>query len=524
MSDGTDISLQMNRPPPNDERETFAALSGSVVYERDLEGMNSHVTGSIRDLLGYSPAEAYAGGLAWWLSRVHEEDRHIVSGRLSGHRTDHGTTWSVEYRVRRADGSWAVVRDRGRSFPATAHRPARIVGVLSDVGDARALRDDVARARRLEIVARLAAGVAHDFNNVLSAISGLTSVLLEDSQDAPEVVADLRQIETMVSRGAALSNNLMGLAKPRSGGKPRLISLSDEVQRLAPTLRILMGASVECSFDTPEADRCAYMDPGALDQVLLNLAANARDAMSQGGSLSITVTLDERVAIPRLRIEVRDSGSGMPAQVLSSVFTPYFTTKGERRGTGLGLWLVREIVEGAGGRISIDSAPERGTCIRIELPALNEVPSSEPVPLPAPNVSTAGFTLLFIEDEEIVRVVTRRLLERGGFRVLDVGNGGDGLLLLEQRRDSIDVVITDLHMAGISGSALVLAIRECAPEVGCIVMSGLSERATGLQPVADFLQVLPKPCEPSDLVRSAIEMASATAGRRHARVHLKSAS
>lgn len=524
MADGIDISIELNRPPPHDERETFAALSGSVLYERDIEFQNSRVTGSMRELLGYEPTEAHAGGLAWWLSHVHEEDRHIVTGRLAGHRVDHGTTWSVEYRVRRANGTWAFVRDRGRSFPAEANRPARIVGVLSDVSDARALRDEVARARRLEIVARLAAGVAHDFNNVLSAISGLTSVLLEDALGNPEQLSDLRQIETMVSRGAALSTNLMGLAKPRAGGKPRLISLGDEVQRLAPTLRILMGTKVECSFDTPPADRSAFMDPSALDQVLLNLAANARDAMPQGGALLIRVMLDERVESPRLRIEVCDSGSGMPAQVLSSVFTPYFTTKGERRGTGLGLWLVREIVEGSGGRISIDSVPERGTCVSIELPALLEPPSSEPVPLPAPSVSTAGYTVLFIEDEEIVRVVTRRLLERGGLRVIDVSSGSDGLLVLEQRRDEIDVVITDLHMAGISGPPLILAIGERAPDVGCIVMSGLAERATGLHPILDLLQILPKPCEPADLVRSAISMADATVARRRDRVHLKAAS
>jgi signal transduction histidine kinase/ActR/RegA family two-component response regulator len=519
-----DISQELNRPPPHDERETFAALSGSVLYERDVEGLHSRVTGSMRDLLGFDPTEAHAGGLAWWLSRVHEEDRHIVVGRLAGHRADRGTTWSVEYRVRRANGTWAIVRDRGCSFTATSTRPARIVGVLSDVSDARALREEVARARRLEIVARLAAGVAHDFNNVLSAISGLTSVLLEDAHDNPEQLGDLRQIETMVARGAALSNNLMGLAKPRSGGKPRLISLGDEVQRLAPTLRILMGTKVECSFDTPQADRSAFMDPSALDQVLLNLAANARDAMPDGGALGIRVVLDELAQTPRLRIEVRDTGSGMPAQVLSSVFTPYFTTKGERRGTGLGLWLVREIVEGSGGRISIDSEPNHGTCVRIELPALLEPPSSEPVPLPAPNVSTAGYTVLFIEDEEIVRVVTRRLLERGGLRVIDVGSGADGLLVLEQRRHEIDVIITDLHMAGISGPPLVSAIGERAPDVGCIVLSGLAERATGLQPVLDLLQILPKPCEPADLVRSAISMAAATVARRREVVHLKSAS
>jgi len=524
MADEHDISKELQRPTPHEERETIAALTGSVLYERDLEDVHATVTGSMRELLGYDPADAHAGGLAWWLSRVHEEDRHIVTGRFAEHRVDRGTTWSVEYRVRRADGSWAIVRDRGRTFPSTPTRRARIIGILSDVSDARALRDEVARARRLEIVARLAAGVAHDFNNVLSAINGLTSVMLDDFRHEPERVADLRQIETMVARGAALSNNLLGLAKPRSGGKPRLINVGEEVQRLAPILRILLGTGVECRVETTQAERTAYMDPGALDQVLLNLAANARDAMPEGGTLKIGVTVEDRTDTPRVVVEVRDSGHGMPPQVLSSVFTPYFTTKGERRGTGLGLWLVREIVEGSGGNISIDSAPQRGTSVRIELPALDEVPSSDPIPLPSPSVSAAGYTLLFIEDEEVVRLVTRRLLERGGFRVLDVGTGTDGLELLERDRESVDVIITDLHMPGLSGTPLVRAIRERAPEVGCIVMSGLAERVTDITPAVDLLQILPKPCEPADLVRSAVSMARATAARRRESARKRSAS
>ncbi len=501
---------------PEDRCETVAEITRSVVYERELARDEARVTGSMRALLGYDPAEAKAGGLTWWLSLVHPEDRGIVESRFADHREDRGVTWSVEYRVRRADASWAVVHDRGRSVPTTFARSAHILGVLSDVTDTRALRDEVQRSKRLEIVARLAAGVAHDYNNVLSAINGFTSVLIDSLEGQHEHVADLRQIETLVVRGASLSNNLLGLAKPRGNSRARLINVADEVRRIAPTVRILLGARIECSFETPPADRTIYIDPGSLDQVLLNLAANARDAMAEGGTLCIRTRIDDDGAKPRVRVEVEDTGCGIPPQVLSSIFQPYFTTKGERRGTGLGLWLVREIVQSAGGSIRVDSTPQVGTVVVLEFPAVDEPPSGEPLPLPRAAHLEKGLTLLFIEDEETVRTVTQRILERHGFRVFSAESGSLGLELLERHRHEIDAIITDLQMPGIAGPALVRRLRETAPEIGCIVMSGLADRLTDLTPSAGELELLGKPCEPAILVRSAAMLARATAERRSA--------
>jgi signal transduction histidine kinase/CheY-like chemotaxis protein len=494
--------------------EAVAEITRSVVDERELASGEACVTGSMRALLGYDPAMAMSGGLAWWLTRVHPDDLDVVTSRFSGHREDRGVEWSVEYRVRRADNTWAVVQDRGRSLPATTARPAYILGVLSDVTDTRALRDEVHRAKRLEIVARLAAGVAHDYNNVLSAISGFASVLMEGLEGQDEHLDDLRQIETLVTRGAALSHNLLGLAKPREGSKGRLINVGDEIRRLAPTMKILLGAMIECTFDTPAADRTIYMDPNAFDQVLLNLAANARDAMPNGGTLHVRTFIDESMDRPRVRVDVRDTGCGMPAQVLASIFQPYYTTKGERRGTGLGLWLVREIVQSAGGNIRVDSKPNVGTIIVMEFPAVDEPPSGEPIPLPRSPQLEKGRTLLFIEDEDTVRSVTQRILERSGFRVIAAESGTLGLELLERHRHEIDAIITDLQMPGIAGATLVRRIREIAPEIGCIVMSGLADRLTDVIPIPTELELFGKPCEPSVLVRNAGELARHTAARR----------
>lgn len=508
------------RPPaasdiPGEGSEILAALTNSVIYERTLTGDVTSVTDSVQSVFGFDPAAVNAGGLAWWLARVHDDDRQLAASRLSPERCRMGDAWSLEYRIRRADGRWTLVKDCGRCLPAKDGQPARIVGVLTDISDVRALRDDAQRTQRLEIIARVVAGVAHDFNNVLGAIGSFTSVLLDALDRDDPRAEDLRQIETLVARGAALSQNLLGLARPGSGGARRLLDVSEEIRRIAPTIRILMGSAVDCTFALPSLDHTAYLEPSALDQVLLNLAANARDAMPNGGSFHVATDVDVRLSPARLRLVLRDSGHGMPPQVLASCFTPFFTTKGERRGTGLGLWLVREIVEGAGGRIHITSAPTHGTTVTIEFLAMDEAPSREPIPLPRATPMATGFTALFIEDEEIVRSVTKRLLERSGFHVLDMPNGMEGLAVLADRGPDIDVVITDLHMPGLAGPALVRRLREVAPELGIIVMSGLAERYVDLVPTPGQLEFLPKPTDPAQLTRSAIAMAVATRERRH---------
>lgn len=496
----------------------LAEVTGSVIYERPLESHAAAVSPSMRSVFGYEPALARARGLEWWLERVHEDDHEIVRRRFDGHGPGRTVTWSVEYRVLRDDGTWAVVQDQGRTLDATNDLPARAVGIITDVTRVKALQGQLQHSQRLEMVGRLAAGVAHDFNNVLSAIGGFATVLMQDLGPEDPRVEDLRQIERLVDRAAGLTGNLLGLTRQREHGRSRLVNVAAELDRLAPTLRVLLGSTIELRVEAGSIDLSTAIDPGLFDQVILNLAANARDATAEGGRVSIEASMagtDER---PRVRVAVRDNGAGIPPQVLARIFQPFFTTKPEQRGTGLGLWLVREIVEAAGGVIEVQSTPLEGTVVTLDLPAVDEPPSGDPDARPAPvRHADEGRTVLLIEDEEPVRYVTRRILERNGFRVLEAAAGQPGLDLLVEHRRSIDVIVTDLHMQGLAGAALVQRLRDTAPEIGCLVVSGLAERFGAFTPKPYELAILAKPCDAGRLVREVGEFARATVERRTAR-------
>ncbi|MBX3174780.1 MAG: response regulator [Gemmatimonadaceae bacterium] len=492
-------------------------LAPVIVYERGLDGSGAYVSGAMERILGHSPDEAAARGLAWWLEQVHEEDRGVVRSRIGPALPGRTREWSLDYRVRRASGEYAVVHDQGRVIEATAGHGARVVGVLTDVTRLRAMEQRLQHSQRLEIVGQLAAGVAHDFNNVLTAIGGFADVLLEEPALGLTPRDDVEQIRLLVARAAGLSRNLLGLARRREDNRMRLVDVGAHLQRLKPTLRVLAGASIDLRVDAEPVELSTAIDPGMLDQVVLNLVLNARDASRPGGRIEVAVAAELDGDEPRVRLSVRDNGSGVPAEVRARVFEPFFTTKGERRGTGLGLWLVREIVQGVGGRIALDSQPGEGTVVSIHFPAIPEPPSGDAaVPATRAPHDAPGLRVLLVDDEPAVRYVTRRLLERNGFHVDDCDSGHRAIAELEARRGEIDVVVTDFHMPGISGTDLLQRLRDLAPEVGCVVFSGVADRYAAVITEPGVMSVLAKPCETSVLVAEVNRMASGTVDRRRA--------
>jgi two-component system cell cycle sensor histidine kinase/response regulator CckA len=392
------------------------------------------------------------------------------------------------------------------------------IGVWQDASGTQQLQMQMLHSQRVELVGQLAAGVAHDFNNVLSAIGGFTSILLEDCPPEHPHHEDLAQIEALVARASGLAQNLLGFTRRRDVPRRYFVDVADALARLAPTLRILAGTRIQVVIDAPPLDVTVPVDPAMLDQVLLNLAANARDAMPDGGALHIGLRQSGDAARPRVTISVRDTGSGMSPEVLGRVFQPFFTTKPERRGTGLGLWLVREIVHGVGGRIELDSAPQRGTTVHLEFPAVDEPPSGDPDPRVRRTTQRdpSQRTCLLIEDEDAVRTVTRRILEHHGFRVLEAEASGQGLHILAAHRREIDVIVTDLHMPGLAGLPLIERLRSEAPEISCLVLTGLVDALRSVPPDPERLDVLSKPCDTPHLVARASQLATATQRRRAA--------
>jgi hypothetical protein len=393
---------------------------------------------------------------------------------LYGVRKD-GTEFSAEISlssIDTADGTLATASVRDVTDRAESERE-------------RALLEQLNQARRLESVGQLAGGIAHDFNNILGVIMNYAEFVGDELEPDSPVRDDVEEIRRAAKRAAALTRQLLIFSR-REVVKPELLYLRDVVSELENLLRRALGERVEL-VTRFGGDRCAFeADPGQIEQVLVNLAVNARDAMPDGGRLVIEVEkarLDEEYTsmLPDIepgtyvRLKVSDTGVGMSEETIQRAFEPFFTTKGKGEGTGLGLATVYGIVTGAGGRIDIYSEPGMGTTIKIHLPASAAVPDedrAESEERPA----GSGEVILVVEDEPEVRRMAERILSRGGYSVLAAGGGEEALAVCEQTDQTIDLLITDVIMPGMLGPELVKQAKAIRPQLGIAFMSGYSHQ------------------------------------------------
>lgn len=344
----------------------------------------------------WSPAVAEIFGLPWpvppltgadFIDRVHAEDRPMVSGLVeelfAGQRTD----YLAEYRVQRPSGEFRWILGVGKLQRSPEGRPLRLVGIVADSTERRALTQRVQHGQRLEAIGTLAGGVAHDFNNLLAAIVGFAELAAEraaalSGPDAESVRGDLAQILRVADRASHLTSQLLAFSRGGTSS-PQSLEVGLVLRDLEPMLRRLTGGQIDLRLELQPALPSIWMDPGQLTQVVLNLVVNSRDAMPTGGVLTIRAgrpdptTANAATALPTgewVMIEVVDTGVGMSAEVQSRVFEPYFTTKGAGNGTGLGLAVVYGAVKGVGGHVSLESVEGRGTTVRVFLPAQRRAP------------------------------------------------------------------------------------------------------------------------------------------------------
>jgi len=352
----------------------------------------------------------------------------------------------------------------------------------------RAQEAELAEARRVESVGRLAGGLAHDFNNIL------TAVLLAaddvdyhlsagcEGLDVEEARAVLEEMTAAARRGAALTRQLLTYAR-RDQVHPERFDAREVVQALRPMLARLLGGGVEFVCELPSAPCPVFMDQGQLEQVLVNLVTNAAEAMSHQGRFTVALERDEGAGEVRLR--VADDGAGMSPEVQAQAFEAFFTTKKAGRGTGLGLATVHGIVLGAGGRVELHSAPGEGATFEIFLPMAQPAVGAEEAGSQRSSAAEAqplaeerGVrepVVLLVDDEEIVRGVTRRLLATQGYRVLEAGHGADALEILGQRDGGVDLVVTDRVMPVMGGAALVAELSRRWPSVPLVMVSAHAE-------------------------------------------------
>jgi PAS domain S-box-containing protein len=399
---------------------------------------------------------------------VHPDDAVGVSGAISRCFERPGEAVSVEFRFRHPSGSWRTFEASARVLSTGADEPL-IVSVSRDVTVRRELEARLREAHKMESLGRLAGGVAHDFGNLLTAMLGSVELLKGQLAEGSPQREELDRIAHAGERAARLTSQLLAFAR-RQPVELRVVDLAALVREMEPLLRRLLPGGIELALELGRGPTTVRGAPDQLEQVLVNLVVNARDAIGGAGR----IRLGARRQGERVYLDVRDTGAGMSAEVQRRAFEPFFTTKPPGQGTGLGLATCYGIVEQCGGTIAAVSTPGSGTTIRIELPF---VPAEAGAAAPAPHPVRAprGLTVLLAEDDDAVRRIASAALQRAGHRVIEAPDGAAALRAAEVVGERIDVLVTDVVMPGSSGPALAAALRARRPALPVLFVSGYAE-------------------------------------------------
>ncbi|MCC6526023.1 MAG: response regulator [Polyangiaceae bacterium] len=417
-----------------------------------------------------------------------------------------GTPYDEELELVTGRGRRVWVRTIGQALRDASGAITRVQGALQDITEQRratdehqALQKQLVAAQRLEAIGRLAGGVAHDFNNLLSVVLTCAALSLDALPQRDPLRAHLDAIEKAGQRAAALTRQLLAFGR-RQVLEPEVLDLNQVIDGLHAMLPRLLREDVDIELRLAPDLGHVKADPGQIEQVVMNLVVNARDAMPGGGKLTIetaNVALDAddparhmSVRGPFARLSLSDTGCGMDAATLEQVFEPFFTTKGEGKGTGLGLSIVYGVVRQSGGHVVVHSEPGQGTTVEVYLPQVDAV-ASEVRRRPAPALSTGDETVLVVEDDEHVRRITETILRRAGYQVLEAASPAEALLLSEKVDGTIDLLVTDVVMPQMSGRELCRQLSSRFPGLKTLYMSGYSDNAVVqngvLEPGAQFI-------------------------------------
>jgi PAS domain S-box-containing protein len=445
----------------------------------------------VEETLGLA-AGALGRTIAAYVGRVAPEDAPAVEAALARAAAADGPQ-RIEHRVLR-DGETRWVELRARAAAARPGAPRRVAGVVLDVTERRRLEDELRHAQKMESVGRLAGGVAHDINNLLTTNLGVSEMILSGLPPSDPLADDLAAIRDAGRRAAGLTRQLLAFSR-KQRLEVRPVELPELVRGFAPMLSRLIGEDVKVRLDLALDVPRVLADPAQVEQILLNLAVNARDAMPRGGTLTISVA-----AIPpagAVRLSVSDTGQGMTPDVAARVFEPFFTTKAPGKGTGLGLATVYGIVRQHGGSVSVETAPGKGARFDVVLPAATAAGREDEAPFrDAAPARGRGEVVLVVDDEPLVRRALARALGSRGYTVLEADSGDEALALVEAR-GGVDLLLSDVVMPGMRGPELVRAFRARWPGRPALLMSGYPDGGTDGAVAVD----LQKPLTPDVLAR-----------------------
>jgi PAS domain S-box-containing protein len=496
LSSGTDVTertVAVEALRDTDERMRFALQNANVgIWDVDFATGVVGWSGILESQFGLPPG-TFGGTFQAFVDLVHPDDREMVRTTLTK-AIQSGTDFSYAHRAILPDGTIRWLSGTGRILLGDHGEAVRGVGIYQDISERRTLEAQNQQLQKMEAVGRLASGVAHDFNNVLTVIVGFCELVLADLGSDDPRRADIMEIQKAGARGAGLTRQLLAFSRQQII-EPTRLDLNVVVAGMQAMLGPLIGQDVKIVVALRPDLALVLADRGQIEQVVMNLAVNARDAMPDGGTLTIetaNVDLDEHYAKVHAEVKpgayvgltVTDTGTGMTPQVQARLFEPFFTTKEPGKGTGLGMATVYGIVMRSGGSVGVYSEIGKGTAFKVYFPQADAVATAVAVDMPSsprlPHVGTP--TVLVVEDEEGLRDLARRLLLRHGYTVLVASDANEALRLFEEN-PSIDVLLTDVVMPGASGPELTTRLIEQRPALRVIYMSGYTEETSAQQGV-----------------------------------------
>jgi len=450
-----------------------------------------------------------------FLEAVHPDDRERMTD-IAARAIEHLAEFTDQYRITAAGGRTRTVQANGRVI-VDEHGVRKLVGTVQDVTDRVGLEQQLRRAQKMEALGQLAGGVAHDFNNMLTVIESYSAMLLVDHAANPEARGDIEEIRSAARRAGALTRQLLAFSRQQVL-KPCVLDINATIGDVEKMLRRLIDEHIDFRTKLDPHLDLVTADPTQVEQVLMNLVVNARDAMPDGGTLTIetsNVHLDSSFAQrsathkagPYVMLAVSDTGSGIPEHVLDHIFEPFFTTKDVGQGTGLGLSTVQGIVEQSGGHVWVYSEPGHGTTFKVYLPRAAEEESVAPIA--EQNKPARGWhaSILLVEDDSAVRAAAMAVLRRAGHAVIEASNGLEALRIIDGGTPTIDMVISDMVMPQMGGRTLTVELARRLPNVPVLLMSGYTREAipgqSELHPGTVFID---KPFTPQSLIKTVSEV------------------
>ena len=502
---------------PTREAELVRALRESEAQYREIvenaaegifrstqEGRHIFANAAMARICGYPSPEEMLRAVSDIGAQVYvdPEDRR----RLIAMLRERGAVSGFECQARRRDGSAIWTSQTIREVRNEQGQLLYYEGLLQDITERKRLEAELLQAQRMEGIGRLAGGIAHDFNNLLTVITGRSLQSLAQLATKHPLHRELSIIYRTAERAAGLTRQLLAFSR-KQVLEPRVVVLNELVAGLTSLLKRLIGEHIELRFAPSAKAGRVRVDPGKMEQAILNLVVNARDVMPTGGRITIAtknIDFTEKNPHPRLRpgsyveLSVADTGTGISRELQAHIFEPFFTTKPEGKGTGLGLSMVYGVVMQSGGHIEVQSAVGHGAVFVMILPRTDA--PLEAVPLEASDTPPRGTeTILVVEDEAEVRALTQEILQDAGYTVLSAPHGDAALVLLERHAGVIHLLLTDVIMPGVSGGVLANRIKPLRPHMKVLFMSGYTDEIVRERVLTPSLQLLEKPFTPEAL-------------------------